>query len=96
MAAPEASNGSPIFPDQARDGRSGLTGPVGVPCDSTEARLNAFAIDRLSQSFAASAKRWELIVYPSLFAFMILAAYGWMTEEEAAAIKQGSMASIGW
>jgi len=40
------------------------------------ARLNAYAIDRLSQTFESSAKRWELIVYPSLFAFILLAAYG--------------------
>lgn len=40
------------------------------------AELNAYAIDRLSQTFETSAKRWELIVYPSLFAFIILAAYG--------------------
>ncbi|MCG6863452.1 MAG: hypothetical protein LJE70_19650 [Chromatiaceae bacterium] len=40
------------------------------------AQLNAYAIDRLAQAFENSAKRWELIVYPSLFAFIILAAYG--------------------
>ncbi len=39
-------------------------------------QLNAYAIERLSQAFESSAKRWELIVYPSLFAFIILAAYG--------------------
>lgn len=39
-------------------------------------QINAYAIDRLSQAFETSAKRWELIVYPSLFAFIILAAYG--------------------
>ena len=48
-------------PDHARD---------------AESRLNSYAIDRLSQAFETSAKRWELIVYPSLFAFIILAAYG--------------------
>jgi len=32
--------------------------------------------DRLAQVFETSARRWELIVYPSLFAFIILAAYG--------------------
>ncbi len=52
------------------------TEPAGVAADVTEVRANAFAIDHLSQSFEASAKRWELIVYPSLFAFIILAAYG--------------------
>lgn len=43
---------------------------------STEAELNTYAIERLSQAFETSAKRWELIVYPTLFAFVILAAYG--------------------
>ncbi|MBK1701725.1 hypothetical protein [Thiococcus pfennigii] len=43
---------------------------------NSEAELNAYAIERLSQAFETSAKRWELIVYPSLFAFIILAAYG--------------------
>jgi methyl-accepting chemotaxis protein len=42
----------------------------------TNPQINAYAIDRLSQAFETSAKRWELIVYPSLFAFIILAAYG--------------------
>jgi methyl-accepting chemotaxis protein len=42
----------------------------------SDSRLNSYAIDRLSQAFETSAKRWELIVYPSLFAFIILAAYG--------------------
>ena len=48
----------------------------GVQSEATDSQLNAFAIDRLSQAFETSAKRWELIVYPSLFAFIILAAYG--------------------
>lgn len=43
---------------------------------ATDPQLNALAIERLSQAFETSAKRWELIVYPSLFAFIILAAYG--------------------
>jgi hypothetical protein len=51
--------------DQATDQQSPAT-----------TQLNAYAIDRLSQAFETSAKRWELIVYPSLFAFIILAAYG--------------------
>lgn len=35
-----------------------------------------YAIDRLSLAFETSARRWELIVYPTLFAFILLAAYG--------------------
>ncbi len=33
-------------------------------------------IDRLSEVFETSARRWELIIYPSMFAFVVLAAYG--------------------
>ena len=31
---------------------------------------------RLSEVFETSARRWELIIYPSMFAFVVLAAYG--------------------
>ena len=37
---------------------------------------SSYSMDRLSHAFETSARRWELIVYPSLFAFIILAAYG--------------------
>lgn len=33
-------------------------------------------LDKFSRTFEASARRWELVVYPSLLAFIILAAYG--------------------
>ncbi len=36
----------------------------------------AECMGRLADSFEASARRWELIVYPSLVAFILLAAYG--------------------
>ncbi|MCP3867938.1 MAG: hypothetical protein GY703_07565 [Gammaproteobacteria bacterium] len=35
-----------------------------------------YSLDRLSEAFETSARRWELIVYPSLFAFILLAGYG--------------------
>jgi len=34
------------------------------------------SLDKLSTAFMDSARRWEMIVYPSLVAFIILAAYG--------------------
>lgn len=34
------------------------------------------SFERLSEAFETSARRWELIVYPSLFGFILLAAYG--------------------
>ncbi|RTZ74353.1 MAG: hypothetical protein DSZ00_04655 [Gammaproteobacteria bacterium] len=33
-------------------------------------------MERLSEVFESSARRWELIIYPSMFAFVVLAAYG--------------------
>jgi methyl-accepting chemotaxis protein len=35
-----------------------------------------YSLERLSVAFETSARRWELVVYPSLFAFILLAAYG--------------------
>ena len=36
----------------------------------------AECMGRLADSFEASARRWELIVYPSMIAFILLASYG--------------------
>ena len=33
-------------------------------------------LDKFSRTFEASARRWELVVYPTLLAFIVLAAYG--------------------
>lgn len=33
-------------------------------------------LERLANTFNDSAKRWEMVVYPSLFAFVLLAGYG--------------------
>ncbi|NOR52358.1 MAG: hypothetical protein GQ470_07025 [Gammaproteobacteria bacterium] len=41
------------------------------PLDGAELHM-----DRLATAFESSSRRWELIVYPSLFAFIILASYG--------------------
>ena len=43
--------------------------------DADEDRLGN-SMESLSNAFQASARRWETIVYPSLFAFILLAAYG--------------------
>jgi methyl-accepting chemotaxis protein len=34
------------------------------------------ALDKFANTFEASARRWEIIVYPAMIAFVILAAYG--------------------
>lgn len=42
-----------------------------------EGQIASFdALDRFAKTFEASARRWELIVYPAVFAFVILASYG--------------------
>ena len=46
------------------------------PASPSPAPASYDGMDRLSAAFETSARRWELIVYPSLFAFVILAAYG--------------------
>ncbi|MDH3559403.1 MAG: hypothetical protein OEN52_00410 [Gammaproteobacteria bacterium] len=38
--------------------------------------LDGDAMERFVRIFEASARRWELVVYPALLAFAILAAYG--------------------
>lgn len=44
--------------------------------DHEQVLENSQGIDRLASAFETSARRWELIIYPSLFAFIILAGYG--------------------
>jgi hypothetical protein len=75
MAVHETSTGAGAGPNPGGRGAVDGNGSALQP-ELTDAQLNAFAVDRLSQAFETSAKRWELIVYPSLFAFIILAAYG--------------------
>lgn len=55
------------------------------------------SLERLSSAFTASARRWELVVYPSMIAFIILAGYGFFLiynlAADAHAIKE-SMVDI--
>jgi len=34
------------------------------------------SLDELTHTFTASARRWQMLVYPSLFAFILLASFG--------------------
>ena len=59
------------------------TTPTRVQTPATNAmaaQVSPFAsaecMERFTRTFETSARRWELVVYPSLFAFIILAAYG--------------------
>jgi len=47
--------------------------------ENVEAQLDAClgrSLEQLSNAFTVSARRWELIVYPALLMFCVLAAYG--------------------
>jgi hypothetical protein len=46
------------------------------PVEQAPEFVSSQSFDRLSAAFENSARRWELIVYPSLFAFILLAGYG--------------------
>ncbi len=60
---------------KAHDGKIPIM--TGLPEDCPQVEdCGVRQLERLSTAFMASAKRWEMIVYPSLFAFIILAGYG--------------------
>jgi len=44
--------------------------------DPATLKLDNDCMVRLADTFESSAKRWELIVYPSMVAFIVLAVYG--------------------
>jgi hypothetical protein len=60
-------NESPRNPTHDGAQAPGAREQIALPADSLE---------RFVGCFERSAKRWELIVYPALFAFVILAGYG--------------------
>ncbi|MFN2168328.1 MAG: hypothetical protein ACK2U9_18960, partial [Anaerolineae bacterium] len=76
MAHNDDHQGNQHPPDPSKKGSGAASNGEVAHAESADSQLNAYAIERLSQAFETSAKRWELIVYPSLFAFIILAAYG--------------------
>jgi hypothetical protein len=76
MTTQETFEDAQSTPDRPLDGRGRTSGKPGMTTDAIDPLNSAFALDRLSQAFESSARRWELVVYPSLLAFIILAAYG--------------------
>ena len=66
---------TPHHPDETTaPASSGAThGGAAQQLDAPSAVMH---LERFARSFEISARRWELVVYPSLFAFIVLAAYG--------------------
>ena len=60
---PSESNGAPSGQNSPGEGDTVIV-------------ANEVALERFARAFETSARRWELVVYPALFAFIILAGYG--------------------
>ncbi len=50
--------------------------PQAPDAEADDIPFKGEAMDRFVRVFEASARRWELIVYPAMLAFVVLAAYG--------------------
>ncbi|WP_295450044.1 hypothetical protein [uncultured Thiodictyon sp.] len=76
MAAHETPTGAPIAHENPGNGHGGGVFPLGGTTTVSDAQINLIAIDRLSHAIESSARRMEVVVYPLLFAFVLLATYG--------------------
>lgn len=65
-------------PDTSRSDNDGdeLIEEVALEAEHRVATDMAQYMSQFARSFEASSRRWELVVYPSMLAFIILAAYG--------------------
>ena len=50
--------------------------PYDIAAAGTALAIGADCLERMAVAFESSARRWELIVFPAMFAFIILAGYG--------------------
>lgn len=55
---------------------SAQTDEYDVAAAGTALAIGADCLERMANAFESSARRWELIVYPAMFAFIVLAGYG--------------------
>jgi hypothetical protein len=65
--AEQASTGEPVNANQQEATEENTGDPM---------QGMSVCMDKFHRTFEESARRWELVVYPSLLAFIILAAYG--------------------
>ena len=50
--------------------------PQESDAEAADIVIKGDAMDRFARAFEASARRWELVIYPAMLAFVVLAAYG--------------------
>ena len=58
------------------DGNGKPTGQSDESLEKSELLSTDSSLERFARTFEVSPRRWELVVYPSLFAFILLAGYG--------------------
>ncbi|MCP4406281.1 MAG: hypothetical protein GY807_00645 [Gammaproteobacteria bacterium] len=56
--------------------KGGTSGNISGDAGSGISSAATTSLERFARSFEVSARRWELVVYPTLFAFILLAGYG--------------------
>ncbi len=52
------------------------TEAISAIAEELQKESSSTQVERFVQSFERSARRWEIVVYPALFAFVVLAGYG--------------------
>jgi len=76
QASPQSCDGDPAKCDHVKNlSSSGSQNSSAISAENMEDCMGK-SLEKLSNAFMASARRWEMIVYPALVAFIILAAYG--------------------
>ncbi len=62
--------------DNGRSSQHGITPRPGTEAARAEPSSEVLAMERFAECFERSARRWEIVVYPAMFAFVLLAGYG--------------------
>jgi len=76
MPIKDPEKGSPA-PSRDASGKPSEPAGKGAPSEHPNPPPGEMAhLERFARTFEASARRWEMIVYPSMFGFIILAVYG--------------------
>ena len=62
--------------NKATDAATEVDAATSSPLPADGATVNGQPLERFASCFEKSARRWEMVVYPALFAFCVLSIYG--------------------
>ncbi len=62
--------------DNAIPSQRGIAPRPGSGAAASAPSSEVLAMERFAECFERSARRWEIVVYPAMFAFVLLAGYG--------------------